>query len=52
MKILGRIVARGKVAGLYLPLGNSELDGIYEIREILDEWIIVKIGVSTKIYGP
>jgi hypothetical protein len=43
MKLLGRIIARGEIAGLFIPL-NNDLDGIYEVHECLGELTIRKIG--------
>ncbi len=44
-KIIGRLVARkGKTAGLFLPIEGLD-QGIYEIREIMGEMSIVRIGM-------
>ncbi len=49
MQVLGRILARGDIKGVYAPFSSSteKLDGIYEIREILGELTIVRIGDSS-----
>lgn len=44
MKIIGRIVARGQVAGLFMPFKSSELDGIYNVVEIMGELQIQRVG--------
>lgn len=45
MQVIGRLVARGDVAGLYLPLGRgTQLDGIYNIVEIMGELQIQRVG--------
>lgn len=46
MKVLGRIVARDGVAGLFIPYKSQEnlLDGIYEVREILGELTLRYVG--------
>jgi len=45
MNIVGRIVARGEVVGLYLPMGKSDrLDGIYNVVEVLGELQIQRVG--------
>ena len=44
IKRIGRIIARKDVVGLYLPLGDKSLHGIYEIRECLGEMTIHRIG--------
>lgn len=44
MKILGRIVSRGpKVEGLFMPMEGLQ-EGIFELREIMGECILVDIG--------
>ena len=43
MKLLGRIIARGEIAGLFIPL-NGDLDGIYEVHECLGQLTIRKVG--------
>ncbi len=41
----GRIISRGgKIAGLFLPAGTGLPLGIFEIREVMGELTIVKIG--------
>lgn len=45
MRVIGRIVARGEVAGLFLPMGKSDrLDGIYNVVEIMGELQIQRVG--------
>lgn len=46
MKILGRILARkGKTVGVFIPFQTDALEnGIWELREILGEIQIVRIG--------
>lgn len=51
MKTLGRLVVRRtgageNLVGTYWPTLNSELSGIYEIREFLGELYIVRVGES------
>jgi hypothetical protein len=47
MRKLGRIIVREKkLIGLFFPLGDGLEEGIYEIREILDELVVVRIGKS------
>ena len=46
MTVVGRIVARGKTAGLFVPMYNKKLDGIYEVVDIMDELTIRKVGKS------
>ena len=44
-KPIARIVARGgNICGLLLPLENCELDGIYEIRDVMGELTIIRVG--------
>lgn len=45
MRVIGRIVARGEVAGLFLPMGEQDrLDGIYNVVEIMGELQIQRVG--------
>lgn len=44
MQIIGRIVARGKQAGLFIPFKTSELDGVYNVVEVMGELQIQRIG--------
>lgn len=45
LKVVGRIIARGEnIAGLFIPMGDSKLKGIYEIRECMGELMIKRIG--------
>lgn len=46
VKKLARICVReGQVCGLFIPLKDNNLkQGVYEIREILGELIVVRIG--------
>lgn len=44
MQIIGRIVARGRQAGLFMPFKSSELDGIYNVVEIMGELQIQRVG--------
>ncbi len=41
---LGRIVSRGKVCGLFIPMDKGLPEGIWEIRSIMGELTLVKIG--------
>lgn len=44
MNVLGRIVARGDVVGLFMPMGDKSLDDIYQIEENMGELTIRRIG--------
>lgn len=45
MKVVGRIVARGAVVGLFLPMGDRDrLDGIYNVVEIMGALQIQRVG--------
>lgn len=45
MKVVGRIVARGeKIAGIFMPMGEGSLDGIYNVVEIMGELQIKRVG--------
>lgn len=46
MEIVGRIVSRGDVTGLYLPfaVANPLPLGVYDVRRIMDEFQIVYVG--------
>jgi hypothetical protein len=44
MKPLARIVSRGKITGLFIPVGEGLPQGVYEVREILGELQIVRVG--------
>jgi hypothetical protein len=44
---LGRVVSRGRVtAGLWLPLGTGLPEGLFEVRQIMGELVIVSVGPS------
>jgi hypothetical protein len=44
MKVVGRIIARGEgIVGLFIPV-QSDMYGIYEVREIMDELTVTRIG--------
>lgn len=44
IKEIGRIVSRGKIAGLFIPFGEGLPNGIYQIRDIMGELSIVRVG--------
>jgi len=44
MKRIGRIIARREVAGLFIPMEDKTLHGIYEIREVMGTLTIHRIG--------
>lgn len=47
MKHIGRIIARNNIIGLYIPFNSSKnLDGIYDIVEIMGELTIREVGKS------
>lgn len=49
MKRVARLVARGDVVGIIIPMkpaGDSLLDGLYDIVEVMGELVICKVGPS------
>ena len=45
MRVVGRISARGpKLAGLFIPVGSTALEGIYEVVEIMGELQVRRLG--------
>lgn len=45
MNCVGRIIARGgKIAGLFIPMGECELDGIYNVLEWDGEYTLIRVG--------
>ena len=50
-KVVGRIIARGEIVGLFIPMEDHELYGIYEVRQIMDELTIAKVGLPAMTDG-
>jgi hypothetical protein len=46
MKHLGRIIARKEVAGIFIPMSNKTMSGIYDVIEIDGEFILKPLGKS------
>lgn len=46
MRVVGRIISRGSVTGLFIPMdkGQTMPVGIYEIREIMGELVVTYVG--------
>lgn len=44
MEVIGRIIARGGQVGLFIPFKVSELDGVYNIIEVMGELQIQRVG--------
>lgn len=43
--VVGRfLVRKDGILGLFVPISSSLVPGIYEIREVMGEYIIVRIG--------
>lgn len=44
-KLVGRLVARDNVAGIFIPIGDGpKLDGLYDIYEIMGELCVKRVG--------
>lgn len=43
---IGRILARkNTTAGLFIPMGKGLPNGVWEIREIMGEYVLKKVGL-------
>jgi len=53
MKTLGRILVRSdNITGLFIPFGDNSMEpGIYELREVMGEKVIVRIGYPATPMG-
>ncbi len=45
-KPVGRIVSRGEIGGLFIPFKEGLPYGIYEVRDVLGELLLTRIGDS------
>jgi hypothetical protein len=46
MKIIGRILSRGNIAGLFIPIQSGLERGLYEVRECFGELNLKYLGES------
>lgn len=44
MKVVGRLLVRNKIAGIFLPIGEGMPPGLYEVIEVMGDIIIRRVG--------
>jgi len=42
--VVGRLVSRGDVCGLFIPMQNGLSEGVWEVRRVLGELQLVLVG--------